>query len=324
MITSVCSWCADRLPSRVRIVQPSGSCTGSEIRTDHRLDRQHQAFGQHVRLPPIVAVGDRGPLVNRAADAVTGQPVDHHKALTPYFGIDRPTDFVDAHARTRNTQGRVERRGRAGGESMREIPARIDDNAPRRVGDVAVLLHGDIELHEVTSLKLSRPRHAMDDFVVQANQHGSRKAVHECRCRPCSLISEHSGRNVVELAGGDARTHVGFERVERQSGYPSNFRETFPIRLRVDGHVRLPQFDAPARTLDNRDEGGTGTLRDMKIEPQLRQHLLHAIRIRVFRTKRDERGARRRRRGWMRRVPPVDEERTIPSAIIVRGLVYRH
>ena len=96
---------------------------------------------------------------------------------------------------------------------MRDICTLLDDHGSRGVGDIAALLHGDIELDEVTSLKPSGSRHTVDDFVVDANQHGAGESVHHRQARIALFIGEQSSRHVVQLAGGRAGTRVGFEGV---------------------------------------------------------------------------------------------------------------
>jgi len=77
---------------------------------DHRLNCQHQAFGQHIPLEWIVAIRYGRFLVNRSADPVPRKPFDYRKAATPYLAFDRTPNLIDPHACTRHSQGSLKRR----------------------------------------------------------------------------------------------------------------------------------------------------------------------------------------------------------------------
>ncbi len=164
-----------------------------------------------------------------AADAVTGQPADHSESLTVDLAADRAADLVDEHSGAGDRQRRRERRVRAGREPARGIGRPLDHDRPRRIRDVAVLLHRDVELHQIAMPNLSRSGDAVHDLVVDADEHRAGKPVDDRRGRAGAVRGKDAGGHVVELGGGDAWTDMRFERVERQPGDVPDLPQPSPV-----------------------------------------------------------------------------------------------
>ena len=69
----------------------------------------------------------------------------------------------------------------AGRQSIRGVRCAVEYDRTCRVGYIAVLHGGDVELHNVTGGEPPRARNTMDDLVVDADQHGAGEAVSEGR-----------------------------------------------------------------------------------------------------------------------------------------------
>ena len=79
---TVCSKCADRLPSRVTAVQPSASTfTAGLPGVHHRLDREHHALGQPRPAARLAVVRHLRLLVHLLADAVPDELAHHREPV---------------------------------------------------------------------------------------------------------------------------------------------------------------------------------------------------------------------------------------------------
>src|SRR5688572_28947338 len=93
--------------------------------------------------------------------------------------INRAADFVHQDTGAGNGGARSECRADAADYPIGDVRAGTDDDCSRGVSDVAITLDRHIELQKVPALQLSRPRHTVDDFVVDAEEHVAGKAVDE-------------------------------------------------------------------------------------------------------------------------------------------------
>lgn len=98
-----------------------------------------------------------------------------------HLALNRTADFIHGIPHARSRQPRLERCASARLKSFSQYGAGFDENRSRSVGDVPILLDGDIQLDEIASFESSPAWNAMHDFVVHANQHGAGKAVDEGR-----------------------------------------------------------------------------------------------------------------------------------------------
>ena len=79
---TVCSKCADRLPSRVTAVQPSASTfTAGLPGVHHRLDREHHPLGQPRPAARLAVVRHLRLLVHPLPDAVADELAHHRKPV---------------------------------------------------------------------------------------------------------------------------------------------------------------------------------------------------------------------------------------------------
>ena len=97
---TVCSKCADRLPSRVTAVQPSASTfTAGLPSVHHRLDREHHALGQPRPAARLAVVRNLRLLVQRCADAVPDELAHHRKPVRLDVLLHRVADVRHPRAR---------------------------------------------------------------------------------------------------------------------------------------------------------------------------------------------------------------------------------
>src|SRR5262249_7427813 len=91
-------------------------------------------------------------------------------------------------------------------------------------------------LDEIARSQFAFAGHAVDDFVVDADEHGARETVHERRRGARAALLEDHRRDDIELAGRDARAHVRLERVQCLSRDVGGAAESSPVGFGFDRH----------------------------------------------------------------------------------------
>ncbi len=175
--------------------------------------------------------------MNRAADAVSGEPVHDRKPARPDRGLDRPTDRVDLGTRTCDRERRVKRVARTRRKTRRDVGPRPDDHRTRGIGDVAVLLDRDIELDQIARRKTARSGDAVNDLIVHADEHGPRKSIDDRRRRARAVLGEDARRHCVESGGADTGANARLQCIEGQLRDAARAAQPFPIVSGFDGHM---------------------------------------------------------------------------------------
>ena len=114
MTATECSKCAERLPSRVRAVQPSSALEHhlGPAGVDHRLDRQHHARHQPRAPARLPEVRHLRVLVQLRADPVADELPHHREAVRLDVRLHRVPDVGDAVARPGLRDAEVQRLAR--------------------------------------------------------------------------------------------------------------------------------------------------------------------------------------------------------------------
>src|SRR5687768_54048 len=122
--------------------------------------------------------------------------------------INRAADFVHQDTGAGNGGACSECRADAADHPIGSVRAGADDDRSRGVSDVAITLGRHIELQEVPALQLSRPRHTVDDFVVDAEKHVTGKAVDE-HWRGTGTVARKDPRSdSIKISGRYTCAHV--------------------------------------------------------------------------------------------------------------------
>ena len=149
---TVCSKCADRLPSLVTAVQPSASTfTAGPADVHHRLDRQHHALGQPRSAARLAVVRNLRLLVQRRADAVADELAHHREPVRLDVLLDRVPDVRDPAAEPHLLDPLVAALPASPAAASRppsDDPA--DRHRHRRVAVEAVQLHAHVERDDVS------------------------------------------------------------------------------------------------------------------------------------------------------------------------------
>ena len=204
---------------------------------DDRLDRHDQSLGEHVLLRDVVEVGDRRRLVDGAADAVAGEVGNDREPPPPHFALDRAADLADETAGARGLEALRECRLGAVAQLVRPHWCAGQHHGAGRIGHVAVLLDGHVQLDDVAPPQPPRAGDAVHDFVVDADQHGAGKAVDERRRRARAVLREEPRGQPIEVRGRDASLRRALQRFERQADDLTRCAEPVPFSFGGDGHL---------------------------------------------------------------------------------------
>ena len=172
---------------------------------DDGFDRDHETLGEPTLRLGVGPVRDHRLLVDRAADAVPLQLLDHREALAHDLVLDGAADVDRAATVACLAQPLLERALGARHEALRRLRDAAHADRDAGVGHVAVEFGGDVELHEVA---LGEPtalgRDAVHDLIVDRDARRARELIDELRCGARPRRLEHVRGDGVEFGGGDA------------------------------------------------------------------------------------------------------------------------
>ena len=207
--TTVCSKCADRLPSRVTAVQPSDSTftaglpafTIGSIASTMPFRQPRPASGRPV-------VGNLRLLVQRRADAVTDELAHHRKPVRLDVLLHRRADVRDPRARLHRVDpakqrflGHAQQLGRLRRDRARPAPSPRSRRRTRRASRPC----RSTRCRRSTSGRVRR--NAVHDLLVHRRAHRRRIAVVPLERRLGSRLAHPSLGQLVDVRRRHARRH---------------------------------------------------------------------------------------------------------------------
>ena len=141
--------------------------------------------------------------------------------MPSHLAINRATDLVHANAGAGHLQRRIQRRRphrpRAGAPSR----CQSHDHAARGIRHVPVLLHGDIQLHQIAAFEASRPgtSRTTSSLMLISTVPGKRYTRAGAERAPCSANT--AAATASSCGRRHTFAHVRLERIERQPRDPA-------------------------------------------------------------------------------------------------------
>ena len=189
---------------------------------EHRLDGDHQSLGQGLLRQPVLVVRHVRTFMDRPSDAVPAQFAYDSEPISSRLRIDGTPDHRDSAACVRHFERGGERGHGARLQPDGDRRSLIHDDRTRGIRDVAVVLGRDVNLDDVARLQVTVARHAVNDFLVDADARIARKAVGELRRRPRPQPLHRGCANSIQLQGRhtapDRRAHL----LENECDNPSD------------------------------------------------------------------------------------------------------
>lgn len=221
---------------------------------DDRLDGDDRALGEQVGRGSVVVVGDVARLfVDRSADAVAAELVEHAEALPLDLALDGAADLANRMAGAGGTHAFLQRGRGAGGELLLTRRHRANAHGHRGVGDEAVELGSNVQLDQIAVLQRARTRNPVDGFVVHADAGDSGKVVDELGGRARAVSGQEGRGNGVELGGGDSGADGALHLAQGESDDAANPTQGFELLLGLDGHAVLPMVSPFHCTREGRE-----------------------------------------------------------------------
>ena len=115
--------------------------------------------------------------MNGAADTVAAQLAHHAKAAAASFALHGAADVRDAIAVARLLRRQVKGAFGAAGQGPCRFARLAGSHRHGSISEVAIFFGNEVELHQISRANRARTGDAVDRFIVDADTHGSGKAV---------------------------------------------------------------------------------------------------------------------------------------------------